>query len=201
MINIHKVDLKSKSEIDRFVQFPFDLYAGHPQWVPPFIVDVKTMMNPDKHPYYEHSTQNSSLQKRWKVVGRIAALENKPFNKYHDAKDAEFYLFECVNDQEVANALFETVMNWAKDRGLTKLVGPKGFGPLDGYGIQIEGFEHREMMNMMNYNYPYYRDLVENLGFTKVVDFVSSYMDPRNSSSPRRFAKQRKSQKNAAPLR
>ena len=58
-------------------------------------------------------------------MGRIAALENKPFNQYHDAKDAEFYLFECVNDQEVANALFETVMNWAKDRGLTKLVGPR----------------------------------------------------------------------------
>ncbi len=73
---------------------------------------------------------NSSLQKKdGKVVGRIAALENKPFNKYHDAKDAEFYLFECVNDQEVANALFETVMNWAKDRGLTKLVGPKGLAP------------------------------------------------------------------------
>jgi hypothetical protein len=59
------------------------------------------------------------------------------------------------------------------------MVGPKGFGPLDGYGIQIEGFEHRQMMNMMNYNYPYYRDLVEKLGFTKIVDFVSSYIEPQ----------------------
>ena len=181
MINIYKVDLSSSSDIDRFVQFPFDLYAGHPQWVPPFIVDVKTMMNPDKHPFYEHSDAEFFIAEQdGKVVGRIAALENKPFNHYHDTKDAEFYLFECVNDQEVANALFETVMNWAKDRGLTKLVGPKGFGPLDGYGIQIEGFENRQMMNMMNYNYPYYRDLVENLGFTKVVDFVSSYIEPQH---------------------
>ena len=190
MISIHKVDLSKKSEIDRFVQFPFDLYAGHPQWVPPFIIDVKTMMNPEKHPFYEHSDAEFFIAERdGEVVGRIAALENKPFNKYHETKDAEFYLFECINDQEVANALFDTVIKWAKDRGLTKLVGPKGFGPLDGYGIQIEGFEHRQMMNMMNYNYPYYRELVENLGFTKVVDFVSSYMDPQKFHLPEKVRK------------
>jgi GNAT superfamily N-acetyltransferase len=185
MISIHKVDLKVKADVMRFIQLPFDLYAGHPQWVPPFIVDVKTMLNPDKHPYYEHSDAEFFVAiKDGDIVGRIAALENKPFNQYHDAKDAEFYLFECVNDQEVANALFETVFDWARSRGLNRLVGPKGFGPLDGYGIQIEGFEHRQMMNMMNYNYPYYRDLVENLGFTKIVDFVSSYVDPQAFQLP-----------------
>ena len=128
-------------------------------------------------------------EKDGKVVGRIAALENKPFNEYHKAKDAEFYLFDCINDQEVANALFETVFNWARARGLKRVIGPKGFGPLDGYGIQIEGFEHRQMMNMMNYNYPYYRDLVENLGFTKIVDFVSSYADPQAFHCPPKVRK------------
>jgi hypothetical protein len=185
MISIHKIDLKDKADVMRFIQIQFDLYAGHPQWVPPFIVDVKTMLNPDKHPYYEHSDAEFFVAiKDGDIVGRIAALENKPFNQYHDAKDAEFYLFECVNDQEVANALFDTVFDWARSRGLNRLVGPKGFGPLDGYGIQIEGFEHRQMMNMMNYNYPYYRDLVENLGFTKIVDFVSSYVDPQAFQLP-----------------
>jgi len=190
MVSIHKVDINTKKDVDRFVQFPFDLYAGHPQWVPPFRVDIKTMMNPQKHPYYEHSDAEFFLaEKDGEVVGRIAALENKPFNKYHQTKDAEFYLFECINDQDVANALFETVFKWAKARGLTKLIGPKGFGPLDGYGIQIEGYEHRQMMNMMNYNYPYYRDLVENLGFTKIVDFVSSYTDPQAFHCPPKVRK------------
>ena len=190
MLNLHKVDLESKGDITRFVKFPFELYANHPQWVPPFIADVKMMLNPKKHPYYDHSdAEFFYAEKNDKIVGRIAALENKPFNKYHDTKDAEFYLFECVNDQEVANALFETVFEWAKRRGLTKLVGPKGFGPLDGYGIQIEGFEHRQMMNMMNYNYPYYRDLVENLGFSKVVDFVSSYIEPQDFNLPEKVRK------------
>ncbi len=190
MIKIQKIDLKSKSDVNRFVRVPFDLYAGHPQWVPPFIVDVKTMLNPEKHPYYEHSEAEFFIaEKDGKDVGRIAALENKLFNQYHNTKDGEFYLFECINDQDVANALFETVFNWAKARGLTKIVGPKGFGPLDGYGIQIEGFEHRQMMNMMNYNYPYYRELVENLGFTKAVDFVSSYTQTDDFHLPSKIHK------------
>ena len=190
MLNIHKVDLRDKADVMRFIQLSFDLYAGHPQWVPPFIVDLKTMLNPDKHPYYEHSDAEFFIAENdGVVVGRIGALENKPFNMYHSAKDAEFYLFECVNDQDVANALFETVFDWARKRGLNKLIGPKGFGPLDGYGIQIEGFEHRQMMNMMNYNYPYYRDLVENLGFTKIVDFVSSYVQPQAFQLPPKVRK------------
>ena len=147
-------------------------------------------MNPKKHPFYEHSEADFFTAERdGEAVGRIAALINKPFNKYHNTRDAEFYLFECINNQEVANALFEKVIQWAKNRGMNKLVGPKGFGPLDGYGIQIEGFEHRQMMNMMNYNYPYYRDLVENLGFTKVVDFVSSYIQPEKFKLPEKVRK------------
>ena len=190
MVSIRKIDLKDNSDVMRFIHFPFDLYKGHPQWVPPFIMDVKTMLNPDKHPYYEHSDAEFFIaEKNGEVVGRIAALENKPFNRYHEAKDAEFYLFDSINEQAVANALFETVFEWARRRGLNKLVGPKGFGPLDGYGIQVEGFEHRQMMNMMNYNYPYYPELVENLGFTKIVDFVSSYVDPQIFQLPPKVRK------------
>ncbi len=190
MLSIHKIDLKDLADVKRFLDLPFELYAGHPQWVPPFITDVKAMLNPKKHPFYEHSEAEFFIALTdGKVVGRISALENKPFNLYHDVKDAEFYLFECINDQEVADALFNTVFEWARKRGLNKLVGPKGFGPLDGYGIQIEGFEHRQMMNMMNYNYPYYRELVENLGFTKVVDFVSSFVNPQEFRLPPKVRK------------
>ncbi len=67
--------------------------------------------------------------------------------------------------------------NGPRKRGLNKIVGPKGFSAFDGYGIQIEGNELRQMMNMMNYNYPYYQTLVENYGFEKEVDFVSCYVN------------------------
>ncbi len=190
MITISQIDINNKSSRMKFVEFPFRLYENCPQWVPPFKSDIYMMMNQKKHPYYDHSMADFFIAERdGIVVGRIAALINKPFNEYHQTKDAEFYLFECINDQEVANALFGKVVDWAKAKGMTNLVGPKGFGPLDGYGIQIEGFEHRQMMNMMNYNFPYYQQLVENLGFTKVVDFVSSFINPQNFVIPEKVNK------------
>ncbi len=187
MISIVKVDTQDKKQVNQFIQFHFDLYKDCPQWVPPFKVDWRNMMDRKKHPYYEHSDADFFLAMRdGKVVGRITAMENKPFNQYHHTKDGEFYFFDSIDDQEVANALFNAVFEWAKARGLDHIVGPKGFGPLDGYGIQVEGFENRQMMNMMNYNYAYYPKLVEAIGFEKEVDFVSCYipakqfhLDPR----------------------
>jgi hypothetical protein len=177
MLNIEKIDTNNKDQVKRFVRIPYRLYANHPQWVPPLFMDAEIQLNRTKHPFFEHSDADFFMATKdgWDV-GRIAALENKRFNAYHKTKQAQFYLFECEDDQEVANALFERVFDWAKGRGLDNVVGPKGFGALDGYGIQVEGYEHRQMMTMMNYNYPYYVQLVENLGFTKEVDFVSCYM-------------------------
>jgi len=179
MLTVDQIDPKNKADVNRFVRLHYKLYEGTPQWVPPFLGDVKTMLNPDKHPFYEHSTADFFIVHRdGKDVGRIAALENKPFNKYHDKREAVFYLFDCADDQEAANCLFERVFDWAKKRGLDTALGPKGFSLFDGYGIQIEGHQERQMMNMMNYNFPYYQKLVENLGFEKEVDFVSCYLDP-----------------------
>lgn len=177
MITVEKVDLSNKKAVNEFVEFPFKIYQNIPQWVPPILSDIKLMLNPKKHPFYEHSEGEFFIARmNGEMVGRIGALENKPFNEYHDTHQAQFYLFECVEDQDVANALFHRVFEWAHARGLNEVVGPKGLSPFDGYGIQIEGFEHRQMMVMMNYNPPYYVNLVENLGFQKEVDFVSCYL-------------------------
>jgi hypothetical protein len=177
MLRVDKIDTNNKALVKRFVRIPFRLYENHPQWVPPILMEAENQLNKSKHPFYEHSDADFFIaNKDGRDVGRLAALENKRFNQYHKTKQAQFYLFECEDDQEVANALFERVFDWAKGRGLDRLVGPKGFGALDGYGIQVEGYEHRQIMSMMNYNYPYYVRLVENLGFTKEVDFVSCYM-------------------------
>lgn len=177
MVNVTQVDLQNRKQVNRFIQFHYDLYRKCPQWVPPFISDMRMVMNPQKHPFYEHSDAEFFIAERnGEVVGRIAALENKPFNKYHGTQDAEFYYFDTIDDLEVATALFSRVFDWAKKRGLNRLVGPKGFSPFDGYGLQVEGFDKRQMMIMMNYNYPYYQTLVEALGFEKEVDFISTYM-------------------------
>jgi hypothetical protein len=177
MLNIEKIDTNDKALVKRFVRIPYRLYENHPQWVPPIIMDVETQLNRKKHPFYEHSDADFFIATRdGRDVGRIAALENKRFNDYHKTTQATFYLFECEDDQEAANGLFERAIDWAKNRGLNRIVGPKGFGALDGYGILERGYENRQIMSMMNYNYPYYVKLVENLGFTKEVDFVSCYL-------------------------
>jgi hypothetical protein len=120
-------------------------------------------------------------------VGRIGALENRHFNEYHHTHQAQFYLFDCEDDAEAAQALFDQVFDWARSRHLDHVVGPKGFGALDGYGLLIDGFQHRQMMTMMSYNYEYYPRLVEALGFEKEVDFVSCYLHPTTYHFPGRI--------------
>lgn len=187
---IEIIPVETKKEKKAFVEFQYELYKDVPQFVPPFKADVYMQLNKEKHPWYEHSESDQWIAQRdGKVVGRIAALENKRFNDFHKTKQGSFYLFDCINDQDVANALFDTAIAWAKARGLNQIVGPKGYGPLDGYGIQIEGNDHRQMMNMMNYNFPYYQTLVETYGFTKEVDFVSSFVKPQEFVMPEKIKK------------
>ena len=178
MVKVEMIDVNSKAQVNRFIEFNYQLYRKCPQWVPPFYSDMKTMLNPNKHPFYEHSEADFFIATRGdEVVGRVAMMENKPFNKYHGVHKAQFYLFDTIDDPEVPTALFERGFDWAKKRGLNEVVGPKGFNLFDGYGIQNEGFEHRQMMTIMNYNYAYYPKLMEQIGFEKEVDFFSCYAD------------------------
>jgi hypothetical protein len=90
---------------------------------------------------------------------------------------------------ESATVLFNTAFEWAKSRGLNLVVGPKGMGPLDGYGILTFGHEQRQTMTMLNYNHAYYQHLVEAQGFEKEVDFVSCYLPADKFKIPERVEK------------
>lgn len=188
MFQIEKLDPGNKRQVRRFSRLPFQFYEDTPQWVPPILMDVEAAINPDKHPFYEHSVAEVYLAVReGKDVGRLAVIENIPFNRYHEVKKAQFYFLECEDNLETAQALFDRAFEWAHKRGLTEMVGPKGVSPLDGYGILVEGFEHRQMMTMMNYNHAYVPKMMEQMGFTKEVDFVSCYADPRVLKFPERI--------------
>lgn len=181
MLIVEQVDTRDKAQVKRFIDLPFRLYAGHPQWVAPIRGDIALMLNRDKHPFYEHSTADFFVAVRnGRDVGRIAAMENRNYNRYHDARVAQFYLFDCEDDSDAARALFARLFDWARARGLDTIIGPKGFSAFDGYGLLERGFEHRQMMNMMNYNHPYYLRLMDENGFAKEVDFVSHYIDGRD---------------------
>ncbi|NMB63004.1 MAG: hypothetical protein GYA18_11800 [Chloroflexi bacterium] len=188
MITIHKIDTSSKKDVNDFVMFPFQLYKDIPQWVPPIKAGIRDVLNRNKFPYYEHSDADFFFAKDGKeIVGRIAVLENKVYNKYHDKKQASFYFYESVDDQTVADKIFEAALEWSHKRGLNYFLGPKGFSPFDGYGFVVEGFEHRQMMTMMNYNKPNYPAFMEHLGFAKVVDWVSSYVKIADFNMPEKI--------------
>ncbi|HLF72770.1 MAG TPA: hypothetical protein VI524_00360 [Anaerolineales bacterium] len=187
MLNIEIIDTDNKTQVKRFVELPYRLYKKCPQWVPPLYVDAYLPLNRRKHPFFGHSEADFFLAVRaGEVVGRICAANNKPFNEYHKTRKAHFYAFDAIHDLEVAQALFEAAVAWAQERGLDTIIGPKGLSPFDGYGILVEGFEHRQMMNMMNYNYDYYPGLLEALGFEKEVDFVSCYLPADSFKIPER---------------
>jgi hypothetical protein len=187
LLAIEKVDTENKRQVKRFVELPYRLFRDCPQWVPPLLIDAYAVLNRKKHPFHEHSDVDFFLAVRdGRDVGRIAAIENKPFNEYHKTKEADFHLFDCENDLEAASALFNTVFDWAKARGLNSVIGPKGMGPLDGYGILVFGHEHRQTMTMLNYNFPYYQQLVEAQGFVKEVDFVSCFLPADQFQIPER---------------
>jgi hypothetical protein len=174
MLTVTRVDPSNRRQRDRFVDLPYRLYRGSACWVPPLRADIEGMLDVRTHPFYEHSEAAFFLAVRdGRVVGRVAALENRACNEHNAMRHANFCLFECEDDAEAAAALFDATFAWAAARGLDTIVGPKGFGAMDGYGLLVDGFEHRQTMTITNYNEPWYPRLVEASGFSKTLDYVS----------------------------
>jgi hypothetical protein len=187
MLTIEKVDTNNKVQVKRFVELPYKLYIDCPQWVPPLYMDAYLPLHRKKHSFFTHSEADFFVAVRdGEVVGRICAANNKRFNEYHKTKKAHFYGFETINDPEVSTLLFDALANWARDHNLDTVIGPKGLSPFDGYGILVDGFAHRQMMTMMNYNFDYYPKLIEAYGFEKEVDFVSCYLPAESLRLPER---------------
>lgn len=177
MLSIERIDTSDRRQVQRYVALPFRLYADSKYWVPPIRADVQMMLDRNKHPFFEHSSADFFLAvQNGQDVGRIAALENVNYNRQHGSRMAQFYHFDCEEDPAIAAALFDAACSWARDRNLDSMVGPKGMSAFDGYGLLQDGYDQPAMMNMMNYNFPYYLPLVEAQGFVKEVDFVSHYM-------------------------
>ena len=115
-INISTV--KSSSDIMRFIKFQWKIYKDDPKWVPPLIMDRKKILNTEKNPFYKHAEIELYIaEKDGEMVGRIAAIKNDLHNKYHNDNAGFFGFFECINDQEVANALFDKAKEWLKAKG------------------------------------------------------------------------------------
>jgi len=175
-MEILQLDLANRKQVQDFLSLPFRIYRDIPQWVPPLAMDERARLTPRRYPFYRHSAAAFFLAvERGQAIGRLAVLDNRLYNDYNHEKTAFFYLFECENNPEAARGLFALAFDWARSRGLTKMLGPKGFTALDGLGLLVKGFEHRPAFGLP-YNPPYYPELIEALGFERANDILSGYM-------------------------
>ena len=169
-VTIKKVT--TRRELERFIRFNYELYKGNPYSVPDLYDDMLNTFSKTKNAAFEFCEADYFLAyKEGRLVGRIAAIINHKANDTWGKKEVRFGWVDFVDDAEVSQALFDAVAEWGHQRGMTHLQGPLGFTDFDAEGMLVEGFDQLSTMATI-YNYPYYPQHMERMGFAKDVDWV-----------------------------
>lgn len=186
MIDYKLVEVSSRRDLRRFVKFPRELYKDCPQYVP--ALDTDQINTLTKSPSLKYC-----ISKMWmvldgkKVVGRICAMINPHYNEMYNTRRVRFGWFDTVNDIEVARMLVSQAESWAKGQGMDEIHGPLFYNTLGKQGMLVEGFENMPPFNCL-YNYPYYNDLLLQLGFVKEYDWIQ-YKLKADQGVPEKVAK------------
>lgn len=164
--------VSNKKDLKRFIRFNYELYKNNPYSVPDLYDDMVGTFSTEKNAAFEFCEADYFLAyKDDKLVGRVAAIINRRANETWNKKEVRFGWIDFVDDPEVSKALLDTVEAWGKERGMEAIVGPLGFTDLDAEGMLVEGFDQLSTMATI-YNYPYYPQHMERLGFEKEADWV-----------------------------
>jgi len=159
-------------DLKTFIHLPSKIHRNHKNWVPPIYMDDKVFFNPEKNRSFDHCDTILALAWRnGKAVGRIMGVISHNYNLQHNENHGRFAFLETWNEPEVFHALVEFVANWAREKGMEKLVGPLAFSDKDPQGFLIEGFDEPVSI-ASNCNFPYMVDLTVNEGFVKKYDLV-----------------------------
>jgi len=171
-IKIEKVE--GTRALKQFIDFPHDLFAGDPNYVPELFMAQEALLNPKKSPFFLHSTAEYFVARspEGKIQGRIAAILNNNYNDFTGEKAGFFGFFDVIKDYNVAKALLDTAADWLREKGLTRVLGPANFSTNETCGILIENFDEPPFI-LTTYNYPYYADFLERYGFVKNTDLLS----------------------------
>jgi len=160
-----------------FRRLPYRLYADDPHWVAPLNLDVRKLMNPRRHPFYENGDIDFFLARRGReVVGRIGAIENRAHNRHHGDRTGFFGFFETIDDPAVSHALLEQAATWARDRDLDSVRGPTSPSLNYETGLLVSGKTGPPVL-MMPHNPPWYAGHIEAAGFDKVMDLHAFWLD------------------------
>jgi hypothetical protein len=183
------IEVTGKHVVRQFLELPFSIYRNDAQWVCPLMNDIESVFDPQKNNFFSFGKCN-----RWVLVdennhtiGRIAAFinEKKAYNEEQPTGGCGF--FECIDDQQAANMLFDKAKTWLESHGMKAMNGPINFGENDmWWGLLVDGFT--SPFHGMNYNPPYYKALFESYGFTVKYDQISNRIDVRKGL-PEKVAK------------
>ena len=175
MTNTNPVELVKvacKKDLKKFIDFQYKLYKGNKFWCPQMRMDEMNTLSRDKNPAFDFCDAEYWLAYRGKeIVGRIAGIINHTANERWNEKLVRFGWIDFVDDPEISALLLRTVEEWGRAKGMDGIHGPLGFSDMDNEGMLIKGFD--EMATLASiYNYPYYVDHMEKLGFAKAADWV-----------------------------
>lgn len=173
MNSINIVAINSKKDIKRYVRFKNNLYKNHKYAVPSLEIDEIATLDPKKNPASDFCKWQCYLayNEKNEIVGRITAMINYNANKTWDKKEGRFGFFDFIEDINVARALLNSAEQWIKKHGMNAIHGPLGFSDIDEEGMLVEGYDELSTMAAL-YNYPYYIDFMNQLGYSKDTDWI-----------------------------
>lgn len=170
-------EVRSRQDLKTFIYLPEKIHAGHVNWVHPLYMDDWKYFDPKKNKAFTYcDTTRVVAWKDGRPVGRIMGIVNNRYNEYRQEKTARFGYFETCEDREVFDALLRYAEDWARAKGMTKIVGPYGFSDQDPEGWLIEGFEHRATIATY-YNFPWMPQWLEAAGYAKDNDWFVYKLD------------------------
>jgi GNAT superfamily N-acetyltransferase len=173
MSRIEIVPVNTRRERRDFLELPWKLYRGDANWIPPLRQNQKELVGYARHPFYRKNQVQTFLAYRdHEPCGRVAAILNQGHVDRYRERRGFFGFFESIDDQEVANGLFDAVRNWFAQREMPLLRGPTNPSLNYEVGLLVEGFDSPPTF-MMTYNPPFYGRLIENYGFHKAQDLYA----------------------------
>jgi len=176
-MDVHVREVRNHNDLKKFIFLPKKIHASQKNWVPPIYMDEWKYFNPKKNKAFSYCQTIILLAFRGKeVVGRVMGIINSRYNEFRKEKVARFGYLETWKDREVVHALLSQVEDWARKKGMTKIVGPYGFSDQDPEGFLIEGFENRATIATY-YNSEWMLRLVEQEGYTKDIDYFVYKID------------------------
>jgi GNAT superfamily N-acetyltransferase len=177
---------RGRADRRAFVELPYRLYRDAPFWVPPLRIAERALMDRRSNPFFRHAEVEHFLARRGdRVVGRVAAIENRLHNEVHGDRVGFFGFFEVEPDPEAARALVEAARAWCAARGLSPVRGPVCYSTNDTCGVLVEGFDAPPTI-LMPYNRPDYDALLTAAGLRGAKDLLA-YRIPSSPGLPERF--------------